>query len=51
MNGCYCLIIEFNENKKLKIGSRLKIDFKKGCYVYIGSAMNNLKSRVKRHFF
>ena len=49
MKGCYCLIIEFNENKKLKIGSRLKIDFKNGCYVYIGSAMNNLKSRVKRH--
>ena len=49
MKGCYCLIIELNENKKLKIGSRLKIDFKKGYYVYIGSAMNNLKSRVKRH--
>lgn len=25
------------------------MEFKKGYYVYIGSAMNNLESRVKRH--
>ncbi len=49
MKGCYCLVIELDADKKLKIGSRMKIDFKKGCYVYIGSAMNNLESRVKRH--
>lgn len=49
MKGCYCLIIHLDENKELKIGSRLKIDFSKGYYVYVGSAMNNLESRVKRH--
>ena len=49
MKGCYCLIIEVNENQCLKIGKKLKIDFKKGYYVYVGSAMNNLESRVKRH--
>lgn len=49
MKGCYCLIIEVNENQHLKIGKKLEIDFKKGYYVYIGSAMNNLESRVKRH--
>lgn len=49
MKGCYCLIIFLNQDKTLKVGSRLKIDFKKGYYVYIGSAMNNLESRVKRH--
>ena len=49
MKGCYCLVIELDEDKNLKIGSRLEIDFKKGYYVYIGSAMNNLESRVKRH--
>ena len=42
-------MIELDEDKNLKIGSRLEIDFKKGYYVYIGSAMNNLESRVKRH--
>lgn len=49
MKGCYCLIIYLEEDKTLKVGTRLEIDFKKGYYVYIGSAMNNLESRVKRH--
>ena len=49
MKGCYCLIINLKEKKTLKVGSRLEIDFKKGYYVYVGSAMNNLESRVKRH--
>ena len=49
MKGCYCLVIEVETSKKLKIGKRLKIDFKPGHYVYIGSAMNNLENRVKRH--
>lgn len=49
MKGCYCLIIRVDENKRLKIGKKLERDFRKGYYVYIGSAMNNLKSRVKRH--
>ncbi len=49
MKGCYCLIIKTEENKNLKIGKKLKVEFKKGYYVYIGSAMNGLESRVKRH--
>ena len=49
MKGCYCLVIRLENDKRLKIGKKLKIDFKKGTYVYIGSAMNNLEYRVKRH--
>lgn len=49
MKGCYCLIIQLDENKNLKIGKKLKVEFKKGYYAYIGSAMNGLESRVKRH--
>lgn len=49
MKGCYCLIIQLDEDENLKIGKKLKIEFKKGYYVYIGSAMNSLESRVKRH--
>lgn len=49
MKGCYCLIIKLENDKKLKIGKKHKMEFKKGYYVYIGSAMNNLESRVKRH--
>jgi len=49
MKGCYCLIIKVDEDENLKIGKKLKIEFKKGYYAYIGSAMNGLESRVKRH--
>ncbi len=49
MKGCYCLVIRLENEKRLKIGKKLEIDFKQGHYVYIGSAMNNLESRVKRH--
>lgn len=34
----------------IKIGKRRNIFFKKGWYVYIGSALNNLESRIKRHY-
>lgn len=49
MKGCYCLIIFLDETKTIKIGKLGKIKFKKGYYVYVGSAMNSLESRLKRH--
>ena len=50
MKGTYCLIINLNNTSKIKIGKKLgKIDFDKGYYVYVGSAMNSLKSRINRH--
>lgn len=50
MKGCYCLIIELNKDLTIKIGKKLgKIDFKKGHYVYVGSAMNSLNGRIIRH--
>lgn len=49
MKGCYCLIINLDNSSKIKIGKLGKIDFEKGCYVYVGSAMNYLESRIKRH--
>ncbi len=50
MKGTYCLIINLSKDSKIRIGNVLgKIEFKKGSYVYIGSAMNSLESRVKRH--
>ena len=48
MKGSYCLIINVEKDTKIKIGKKLGIiNFKKGCYVYVGSAMNSLESRVK----
>ena len=50
MKGCYCLIIKVDKTSTIKIGKKLgKIQFKKGFYVYVGSAMNSLESRLKRH--
>lgn len=50
MKGCYCLIINIDEEKTIRIGKKLgKVTFNKGCYVYVGSAMNSLKARINRH--
>ena len=50
MKGSYCLTISLKKDTRIKIGKKLGIiSFKKGCYVYVGSAMNSLESRVKRH--
>lgn len=50
MKGCYCLIIELDETSEIEIGKKLgKIRFRKGYYVYVGSAMNSLESRIRRH--
>ena len=49
MKGCYCLTIHLKNAKKIKVGKLGNINFKKGYYVYVGSAMNSLESRLKRH--
>ena len=50
MKGCYCLIIRIATEKDIRIGKKLgKINFKEGYYVYVGSAMNSLESRINRH--
>ncbi|WP_084270811.1 GIY-YIG nuclease family protein [Methanobrevibacter cuticularis] len=49
MKGSYCLIIANKKEKKIAIGKLGEINFEKGSYVYIGSAMNSLIPRLKRH--
>jgi Uri superfamily endonuclease len=49
MKGSYLLLIQLKENKKIKVGKLSKLFFKKGFYIYIGSAMNNLEKRISRH--
>ncbi len=50
MKGVYCLIINIKKGINLKIGALGKIKFDKGIYAYVGSAQNNLKKRIARHF-
>ena len=49
MKGSYVLIIELNQDITIYIGSLGSIFFKKGFYSYIGSALNDLENRIKRH--
>jgi Uri superfamily endonuclease len=49
MKGSYILLIELKENLNIIIGKLGKLHFKKGFYVYVGSALNSLESRINRH--
>ena len=45
----YCLIINLKNNSTIQIGKLGNLDFKKGYYIYVGSALNSLEGRIKRH--
>jgi len=47
--GTYCLLIHLTCDSKIRIGKLGELDFKKGYYVYVGSALNSLEGRIKRH--
>lgn len=47
--GSYCLIIRLNEDSNIEVGSLGHINFKNGYYVYVGSALNSLEPRLRRH--
>ncbi len=49
MKGTYCLLISVAEGISPKVGALGRISFKKGNYVYVGSAQNSIESRVARH--
>ena len=47
--GNYCLIIKVLKDCRIKIGAKGFINFKKGYYVYVGSALSSLSKRIERH--
>ena len=49
LKGVYCLCIENCEDQCILIGALGEILFEEGRYVYVGSALNSLMPRVKRH--
>lgn len=49
MKGSYLLVVKLRRNIVIKTGRLGKIFFKKGFYVYVGSAMNGLEQRIRRH--
>ncbi len=49
MKGTYILIIKNGKDQKIPIGRLGEIDFLKNAYVYVGSAMNGIEQRIRRH--
>ena len=49
MKGSYLLLIDLQKNISLPIGKIGEIKFKKGMYVYVGSALNGIEHRINRH--
>ncbi len=45
----YCLIIKLKKDSTISIGKIGQLNFKKGNYIYVGSALNSIDARVKRH--
>ena len=49
MKGSYVLLIELSDDQRIIVGKLGKLYFKKGFYLYVGSALNNLEKRIQRH--
>jgi sugar fermentation stimulation protein A len=47
--GSYLLILNLKRNRKINVGKLGKVHFRKGFYIYVGSAMANLSKRMERH--
>lgn len=45
----YFVIFRLEEDKKIRVGKLGEIDFRKGYYVYVGSAKRGLNKRIRRH--
>ena len=45
----YCLCIKIREDITVEVGALGNITFPKGEYVYVGSALNSLEPRIRRH--
>src|SRR3990172_896506 len=47
--GSYLLILELKRKRQIPIGKLGRVSFRKGFYIYVGSAMTNLSKRMERH--
>lgn len=47
--GSYLIVLRLSEGKNITVGRLGDMFFRKGYYVYVGSAMANLTARLERH--
>jgi len=50
MKGTYILVLKQDSNIRLNVGNIGELKFEPGYYIYVGSALNGIEKRVKRHF-
>lgn len=50
MKGSYLLLLELDEPRRICIGKMGVLYFAEGFYTYVGSALNGIEPRIKRHF-
>jgi Uri superfamily endonuclease len=48
-SGAYAIVLSLSRNREIQISRLGRFVFKKGFYVYSGSARKNLLKRVERH--
>lgn len=49
VKGIYLLVIALERDTDITVGALGNIPFKKGFYLYVGSAKNGLEQRISRH--
>ncbi len=49
LKGSYILLLELPERRRIAIGHLGVLDFPRGSYAYVGSALRGLEARVRRH--
>lgn len=47
--AAYVLLMRLDEDAAIKVGALGDVLFRRGCYVYAGSALRGMASRVARH--
>jgi sugar fermentation stimulation protein A len=48
-SGCYIIILRLKNDSRILIGRLGEVRFKRGYYLYVGSARSNLSQRIERH--
>lgn len=49
MKGTYILVLLLSKSGTFRVGKLGELEFKQGYYAYVGSALNNLEARIRRH--
>lgn len=47
--GCYLLLLDLPRDRRIQVGRLGRFTFRKGTYVYVGSAQRGLAARIARH--